>query len=595
MQELRLVGVQENGAFVVLAASDGTRYRLRLDEDLRVAARRGRPPADAAAQPALTAKDVQALVRAGQTSEEVAERSGWPVSKVNVFAAPVLAERAHVAGLAGEVRLRVPGEPGNGERLLARVGRRLAGRGVAADDVEWDASRDESGIWRVNVAFAAGGRERRAVWRFDHSAGLLESEDDEARWLSENDDPASVRPQPHRFGGEAVFDVEASGGLAPGGEGDDGVAIVTTVHAPAGQGDQTDALMTAIRAHSHAGERRGRRRRRDEPAKGTAAGTTGAAKRTGPGASTAQTAGEPTPGTGATAKRNTPGTSTHAPTADDPTPAPVAGAASAGAEVVDAGLGSPLPEDTADPGPTGIVDATDPASSRPEGRSATDSPGASQRAGSTAPEERSQGEESADRKSVEAQATPTDAADAKAGDNPRLQGADELPFAEFGHHDEEESATPAAPAPATATSSAADSSSGAGSSSGALDTFPDSEAIPPAARGPHPQDREPLPPIADEDDTPDSTAPASAALQPGEDTDAASSAGSGDEADAHAPDQGPTAHPQPESQEPELPLPADESDPESPRAAPSAAPRRKGRVGVPSWNDVMFGPARTDD
>ena len=43
MQDLRLIGVHEDGQHLLLADADGGRYRLGLDEALRAAARRDRP------------------------------------------------------------------------------------------------------------------------------------------------------------------------------------------------------------------------------------------------------------------------------------------------------------------------------------------------------------------------------------------------------------------------------------------------------------------------------------------------------------------------------------------------------------------------
>ena len=39
MQELRLVGVHQDGRHILLAAPDGTRYRVAINDELRVAAR----------------------------------------------------------------------------------------------------------------------------------------------------------------------------------------------------------------------------------------------------------------------------------------------------------------------------------------------------------------------------------------------------------------------------------------------------------------------------------------------------------------------------------------------------------------------------
>ena len=109
MQDLRLIGVHEDGQHLLLADSEGNRFRVPLDEPLRAAVRRDRPrlgqlqiEIDGGMRP----RDVQALIRAGASAEEVADRSGWSVEKVRRYEGPILAEREHVAGLARGVRLR---------------------------------------------------------------------------------------------------------------------------------------------------------------------------------------------------------------------------------------------------------------------------------------------------------------------------------------------------------------------------------------------------------------------------------------------------------------------------------------------------------
>lgn len=249
MHDLRFIGVHETGEHLLLADDDGTRFLLPIDEALRGAARPIRPAAARRSPLALTARDVQALIRSGVSAEEVSERSGWPAGKVASFGGPVLAERAYIATRARDCRLRARAEATGSEPLYVRVERRLSGRGVQPSEAEWDATRDESGVWAVHVAFPAGGRTRRASWRFDHAAEAVEAIDDEALWLSAEepvDGPLQDPPLP----GERVFDVEAVGGVAerPGPP----PTVTTRV-------DQTDALMAAIREHSHAGDRGGAR------------------------------------------------------------------------------------------------------------------------------------------------------------------------------------------------------------------------------------------------------------------------------------------------------------------------------------------------
>ena len=197
MQDLRLIGVHEDGEHLLLSDADGGRFRVRVDEPLRAAVRHDRPrlgqqqvEADAALRP----RDVQALIRAGSSAEEVAERSGWSVEKVRRYEGPIVAEREHVAGLSRGVRVRgrsVAGAP----TLSVRVGERLKGRGVDPAGASWDAWREEGGPWTVVVTFAAGGRQRQASWHFDLADRTVTAVDDEARWLSEEEEP-HARPDP---------------------------------------------------------------------------------------------------------------------------------------------------------------------------------------------------------------------------------------------------------------------------------------------------------------------------------------------------------------------------------------------------------------
>ncbi len=221
MQDLRLVGVHEDGQHLLLAGDGGARFRLPLDEALRAAARRDRPrlgQLQIELDGGLRPREVQALIRSGLSAEEVADRAGWSVDKVRRYEGPVLAEREHVADLARGVRIRTHGR-GAEESLAARVNHRLTGRGVDPDTAVWDAARDGEGQWSVLVLFSAGGRERTATWLFDVPDRTVLARDDEARWLSEDDaDQSGPIPVPHlptpSSAPTTVYDVESDGGVA---------------------------------------------------------------------------------------------------------------------------------------------------------------------------------------------------------------------------------------------------------------------------------------------------------------------------------------------------------------------------------------------
>ncbi|QIM20735.1 DUF3071 domain-containing protein [Phycicoccus sp. HDW14] len=248
MQDLRLIGVHEDGQHLLLADADGGRFRLSLDEPLRAAARRDRPrlgqlqiEMDGGMRP----REVQALIRRGLSAEEVADRSGWTVEKVRRFEGPILAEREHIARIA---RGCAVGTRGPAPVSLAdRVSERLRDRGVDRDEIEWDSARDEEGVWQLSMTFAAGGRRRTATWLYEPLGGSVTPSNDEARWMSE-ESTSGLIPTPHRAATSPeldVYDVDADGGI-------ERAAAQRAPHEPID-------LMAAMREHSARG-RRSRRR-----------------------------------------------------------------------------------------------------------------------------------------------------------------------------------------------------------------------------------------------------------------------------------------------------------------------------------------------
>lgn len=255
MRDLRLIGVHDDGEHLVVTDDAGEEYRLRIDEPLRAAARRDRPrlgQLQIAIDNNVRPREVQAMIRAGASADEVAARTGWDLDKIARFEGPVLAEREHVATRAQAVRMRGTNQAGSPETLAQRAATRLTGRGVEPSSVEWDAFRDAEGQWTVSAVFAAGGRDRTATWWFDLAGMSVVAKNDEAKWLSEADTPqAGPVPTPvHRP--TAVFDVE-----------------VEETKAERATRANTDDLINSMREHSGAKSRRrggGRRKRASEAA-----------------------------------------------------------------------------------------------------------------------------------------------------------------------------------------------------------------------------------------------------------------------------------------------------------------------------------------
>ena len=141
MQDLRLVGVSDEGDYLLLAAPDATGAHFRVPVDGRIrAAVRGettRPgQLETQMESTVRPKDIQARIRAGQSPEEVAHSAGLPVERIEAFASPVVRERLHIAELAQRTAVRRPGESQPGPELGELVRQRLQARGAMTDDLD---------------------------------------------------------------------------------------------------------------------------------------------------------------------------------------------------------------------------------------------------------------------------------------------------------------------------------------------------------------------------------------------------------------------------------------------------------------------------
>ncbi len=194
MADLRLVGVTDDGGQLILQREDGGQEHLAVDDRLRSVLRR--PAAEATQtqldlESRLSPREIQARIRSGQSMDEVAAEAGISVERVERFAGPILHEREYIAQEAAKVSVRRD-DHGAVMLLGELVGQRLEQRGVPRDGMHWDAWRRDDGGWEVRLDYLAGGNERSAEWVYDPARRTMTADDDEARWLLEEEPTAEV-------------------------------------------------------------------------------------------------------------------------------------------------------------------------------------------------------------------------------------------------------------------------------------------------------------------------------------------------------------------------------------------------------------------
>jgi DUF3071 family protein len=202
-RNLTLVGLTEDKQRLVLVSDSGEEFLLAADARLRGAlrgehARLGQ--LEITMESALRPRDIQARIRAGESPETVAAAAQTTVDKIEGFATPVLAERAHIAERAQQASVRRTAGQGASKVLADAVAERLRGRNVEAHSVEWDSWRRDDGRWTVVVDYRSGERLRHAEFVYDAPGRYVVAEDEEARWLV-GEQSSSHGPQPRAASG----------------------------------------------------------------------------------------------------------------------------------------------------------------------------------------------------------------------------------------------------------------------------------------------------------------------------------------------------------------------------------------------------------
>lgn len=187
MQDLRVIGV-ENGALLV-AADDGTRFRIPIDEVMQAKLRQSVP--DPGTGPKLSPREIQAHIRSGMSGQDVASITGASLEYIQRFEGPVIAEREFVVKSALDVPVRTAGDTdpmSQGRTFGTAIRERL--HELDGVNERWASWKDAETGWIVKLAFTANQIDHDARWQFDPKKQSLVPLNSEAITLSQQGDAA---------------------------------------------------------------------------------------------------------------------------------------------------------------------------------------------------------------------------------------------------------------------------------------------------------------------------------------------------------------------------------------------------------------------
>jgi hypothetical protein len=139
-------------------------------------------------EPTVSIKEIQRLLRAGQTAEQIARDNNTSIEKVERFAGPIISERIYIIDQAQQIAIRKEGGR-DAVTLLGVVISRLAPRNIDSSELSWDTWRLEDGTWTIELHYPNNTGVGIAQWNFDATVRTVSSMDENARWMM-GDEPA---------------------------------------------------------------------------------------------------------------------------------------------------------------------------------------------------------------------------------------------------------------------------------------------------------------------------------------------------------------------------------------------------------------------
>ncbi|WP_207085243.1 septation protein SepH [Nocardioides sp. S5] len=186
MAKLTFTGRSKDGKRLLLVDESGQEHTLVIDARLRRAftgAPESNGQLEIPMESTLRPRDIQTRIRAGESPEAVAHAAGTSVEKIMAFAAPVMAERAHVAQRAQLASVRRRATESGARTLGEAVTAQLRAHNADPNSVEWDAFRREDGRWTLTGLYDVAGRTGAATFSHDPRGNFVTVDDEDARWL----------------------------------------------------------------------------------------------------------------------------------------------------------------------------------------------------------------------------------------------------------------------------------------------------------------------------------------------------------------------------------------------------------------------------
>lgn len=200
MAKLTFTGRSKDGKRLLLVDESGQEHTLVIDARLRRAftgAPESNGQLEIPMESTLRPRDIQTRIRAGESPEAVAHAAGTSVEKIMPFAAPVMAERAHVAERAQLASVRRRATESGARTLGEAVTAQLRAHNADPGSVEWDAFRREDGRWTLTGLYDVAGRTGAATFSHDPRGNFVTVDDEDARWLVGDAAPATpAEPAP---------------------------------------------------------------------------------------------------------------------------------------------------------------------------------------------------------------------------------------------------------------------------------------------------------------------------------------------------------------------------------------------------------------